>query len=528
MPTKLLNRPYLGAYEAVLGLVVIAGLVFRLLAPLTTRGLPFFDSQGYYSNVNTMLTAHIDPLFNYQVKEYTSELPLLNFVLYLVSSFTGISAFQVTKFLPPILLDIIMIPSVAIITTRVSGRRDIGLLGAVLFALSDVGSLRESYALPEGISIAVALTFLICLIQALERRSPPWIVLSGVLLLGVFSAHNLTPFMFLMISIAVSVFMVKNQLIKLGYWVAGPVTAAALFTTFTGLHYNIDNNPYARYSQLLTLIFAHQKTIVTGKQFGNPLSGYITTQPLSYFFYLHIVTVVTLLLALPFFVIHILRRPKNISTAIVEVWLILAGATFILGVAGDSLFGASNPFFGYRTWIYLMMPAAVAAACTVMLLVGGGSKKRMTIVFACLVIVLVATVPATTTFIRHTNDNFELDDAHDYLTSNWLIQHVLYGNYTVYSADGFYGEPNSTLTGNLDPNYFFNNISVIFENHTYYVVLTYVTLEYPFHTGGRFIPLNHFYNPFFDRVYASQTDWVFVYNPDINQSQVPLGGGQGG
>jgi hypothetical protein len=523
MVARLPSRLHIGVYNALLALVTLAGLVFRLLAPLTTRGLPFYDSWGYYSNVQTMITTHVDPLFNYQVKEYYTELPLLNFVLYLVSSYTGISAFQVTKFLPPLLLSILMIPSVAVITTRVSGRRDIGLLGALLFALSDVGSLRESYALPEGISIAVALTFLICLMQALERRSPPWIVLSAVLLLGVFSAHNLTPFIFLMISIAVSLFMVKNQLVKLGYWVAAPVTAAALFTTFTGLHHNIDNNPYSRYSQLLTLIFTHEKTIVTGKQFGNPLSGYITTQPLSYFFYLHVITVVTLMLAIPFFAIHIVSRPKKMSVAIVEVWLILSGATFILGVAGDSLFGGANPFFGYRTWIYLMMPAAVAAAYTLMLLAGSGSKKRTILVFAAITIVLIATVPATITFIRGTNDNFELDDAHDYLTSNWLIQHVPYGNYTVYSADGFYGEANSTLKGRNDPNYFFNNMSVIFENQTYYVFLTYVTLRYPFHTAGEVIPINHFYNPFFDRVYSSQTDWVFVYNPYINHTETPLG-----
>lgn len=522
MPQKAILRSLgLGPADYLLGLILVAGLLIRLLAPLTTRGLPFYDSWGYYNNVQTMLTNHADPLFNYQDKQYYTELPLLNFVLYLVSSYTGVSAFQVTKYLPPILLSAIMIPSIAAITSRVSGRRDIGLLGALLFAISDVGSLRESYALPEGISIAVALTFVICLIKALDRRSPRWILLSGLLLLGVFSAHNLTPFMFLMISISVSVFMLKNQFVKLGYWLAAPITAAALFTSLTGLHHNIDNNPYSRYSQLLTLFFSHESSIATGKQFGNPLSGYITTQPLSYFFYLHIITVVTLLLALPFFVINIIRRPRSVGTAVTEVWLILAGATFVLGVAGDSLFGSQNPFFGYRTWIYLMMPAAIAAAYTLMSPIRLPSKRR-TAVFAVITIALIFTVPPTVTFIRQTNYNFELDNAHDYITSSWLQHHVPYGNYTVYSTDAFYATANDTLHANYDSSYFFNNISVIYSNHTYYVVLSYSSLEYPFHNSGLVVPLNHFYNPYFDRVYASQTDWIFVYNPTLSSTQIPL------
>jgi len=512
----------LGLADYLLALILVAGLLMRLLAPLTTRGLPFYDSWGYYGNVQTMLTSHVDPLFNYHDKQYYTELPLLNFVLYLVSSYTGISAFQVTKYLPPLLLTAVMIPSVAVITTRVTGRRDLGLVGALLFAISDVGSLRESYALPEGISIAVALTFVICLIKALDRRSPSWILLSGVLLLGVFSAHNLTPFMFLMISISVSVFMLKNQLVKLGYWLAAPITAAALFTSFTGLHHNIDNNPYSRYSQLLQLFFSHEKTIVTGKQFGNPLSGYITTQPLTYFFYLHIITVITLLLAIPFFAANIVKRPRNISTAVTEVWLILSGATFVLGVAGDSLFGSQNPFFGYRTWIYLMMPAAIAAAYTLIYFVNARPKRRVA-AFAVVAVALILSVPPTVTFIRNTNYNFELDNAHDYLTSAWLRSHVAYGNYTVYSTDAFYGAANSTLNGVYDPHYFFNNISVIYANHTYYVVLSYSTLKYPFHNTGYVVPISHFYNPYFDRVYASETDWIFVYNPTLNSTQVPLG-----
>ncbi|MEM0272248.1 MAG: hypothetical protein QW514_06895 [Thermoprotei archaeon] len=502
-----------------LGLIFLAGLMLRLVPPLTTRGLPFFDSWGYYKDVLTMQAQHVDPLFDYHLKQYFTELPLLNFVLYLISSYTGIDAFQITKYVPPILLSLVMIPAVAAIASKVSGRTDIGLLAALLFALSDVGSLRESYALPEGISIAIALTFIICLIKALDARSPKWILLSGLLLVGVFAAHNLTPFMFLMISISVSVFMFKNQLVKLGYWLAAPITAAALFTSFTGLHHNIDNNPYSRYSQLLTLIFTHSSKIVSGKQFGNPLSGYITTQPLSYFFYLHVITVITLLLALPFFAANIMKKPRNMSAAITEVWLILAGATFILGVAGDSLFGSQNPFFGYRTWIYLMMPAAIGAAYTL----GFGlrlPKKKRVIIFAALTLTLILTVPATVTFLRQTNDNFELDDAHDYITSVWLGQHVVYGNFTVYSTGGFYGSANTTLHANNNPKYFFNNLSVIFSNNTYYVVLTYVTLKYPFHTSGLVVPLNHFYNPFFDRVYASQTDWVFVYNPYIRSSQI--------
>jgi hypothetical protein len=507
-------------YYYMLSLITVAGLLLRLLAPLTTRGLPFYDSWGYYNNIQVMFAQHRDALFDYQTKQYYGELPLINFVLYSVSSYSGINAFAVAKFVPPVLLSLIMIPSVTVVARKVSGRRDIALLAGLLFAISDVGSLRESYALAEGISIAVALTFIISLIKALSDRSPAWILLSGLLLLGVFSAHNLTPFMFLMISISVSIFMLKNQFVKLGYWLAAPITAAALFTSLTGLHHNIDNNPYSRYSQLLQLFFSHEKSIVTGKQFGNPLSGYITTQPLTYFFYLHIITVITLLLALPFFAINIIKRPKKISVAITEVWLILSGATFILGVAGDSLFGSQNPFFGYRTWIYLMMPASIAAAYTIMLMINAAPKKSP--IMAIVIIALIVSVPSTITFISQTNYNFELDNAHDYITSNWLKQHVSQGNFTVYSTDAFYGTANTSLNPKYDPRYFFNNITVIYSNSSYYVVLSYSSIKYPFHNSGLIVPVDHFYNPYFDRIYASQSDWIFVYNPTLSPNQLPL------
>lgn len=504
-----------------LALVTLGGLAMRLVAPLTTQGLPFFDSLGYYESVVTMQNQHVNPWLNYQTRQFTDELPLENFVLYLVSSYTGIDAFTVSKFLPPLLLSTIMIPGIALITAKLSGRRDIGLVGALLFAISDVGSLRESYALAEGVAIGVATIYVVCLIRALEERSASWMLLCGILLLGIFSAHNLTPYMFFMITVSVSIFMIKNGMVKPAYSLAALTTVAALFTTFTPLHYNIDHNPYERYSLLVKQIFLHQRTIASGEQFSNPLSSYVPSQPITYFLFLHIITVLTLVLALPFFVLYLVRRPRSISIALVEVWLILAGATFIVGLTGDSLFGSDNPFFGYRTWIYLMMPASAAAACTLMWLLKASPKKRL-LFFALVTIALVTSVPATVSFIRQTNSQYELLNAHDYEMSVWLIQHVKGGNYTVYSTGSFHDVGDSPLVSRSDKSYFFGNFSAIFSNQTYYVALSYNTIRYPYHSQSLVVPADRFYNPYFDRVYAAQSDWIFVYNPAIDPGQVPL------
>lgn len=519
MPKNINTLKRFNALNYALALVTFSGLLMRLIAPLTTRALPFFDSSGYYQSVVTMQTQHIDPWLNYQTRQFTAELPMENFVIYLLSSYTGIDAFDASKYLPPSLLTLIMVPGIALIATKVSGRRDIGLLAALLFSISDVGSLRESYPLAEGIAVAVAIIYVICLIRAVESRSIRWILLSGFLMLGVFSAHNLTPFMFFMITIGVSLFMLKNRLIKLAYWIATIPTFAALFTSFSPLHYNLDHNPYTRYSILLTEVFSHERAIASGKQFSNPIASYTPSQPITYFMFLHMITVFTLLVALPFFALYLIRKPRTVSVAIAEVWLILAGATFIVGLTGDSLFGSDNPFFGYRTWIYLMMPAAIGAAYTLMYLIKLPHKQKV-VLFSLVAFVLIVSVPATVAFIRQINSQYEEVNAHDYDMSVWLEQHVHQGNYTVYSTDAFYGAANSTLISDQSELYFFGNISTIFSNETYYVVLSYTTIEYPYHNQGLTVPLDHFYNPYFDRVYSAQTDWVFVYNPSINNPQI--------
>lgn len=503
-------------FGSLLALITASALAMRLLAPLTTQGLPFFDSWGYYHNVLTMQQTNTDPL--YSSAGYFGELPALNFILYLVSQYTGLSAFIVTKYLPPILISLVVIPSMYIIAARVTGRRDLGLVAALLFAISDVGALRESYALPEGIATTVALVLIVALIKLADTGKSKWWIAVTVLLLAVFSAHNLTPFVFLLVVAGAAAVMTKVSIPREGLWLAASLCIAGAFTALTGLHASVDRNAFVRYLQLVNLLYSHSQAITSGTGFGNPLSGYATGggQTRLLFIELHLITVTTLLLSLVAFAKYIVKPSKDPMVAMTFMWLMLTGVLFVMGVAGDSLFGANNPFFGYRTWIYLMFPASIVAALSLRSLTS--SRKSLKVAaMTLLTLVLIASASGAVVFMHRENLNFEEVDAHDVLASNWLETHLEPINVTVYSADGFIptiNGPASGVGGDQDKQLLLGNLTYLFKQGSapYYVFLSQRTLEYPFQSTSYRIETVKFYNPLFDVVYSSGAQWIFQYS----------------
>jgi len=509
--------------------ITVCGTLFRLIPPLTTVGLPFYDPHGYYHDILVMQKTHSDPLLS--PFGYTGEVPLLDYMLYLVMSYSGLDALSTTKWVQPLLLSVVNIPAIYWLTARISKRRDIGLIGALLFAISDVGALRESYAIPEGIATAISLCMVIALFKFVESRSPSWLLVFSVLLLGVFTAHNLTPFMFFLILLGVTPVLSKVGRESSSYLLMLPLSIAGVFTAFTPLGASIDQNAYVRYAQLISLAFSNAQAITSGSGFGSPLAGYQTGggQNLISFMELHLITVFTLMLALFALLKYLAKPSRDPFQAIVFAWLIITGVTFVMGIFGDSLFGSNNPFFGYRTWIYLMFPASIVAAYAVRSLFTRG-KKLMVLGTLCLIFVLSVSAPLTVHFIQSDSENFELLDAHELAVSNWLVSHVTLP-YTVYSAGAF----TPTINGSLFEAPKKESMALLLGNATvwpqnlthYYVILSQRTLDYPFASSSYRVNTNKFYSPFFDVVYSSQTVWVFSnvnlssiqYNFTINSLQ---------
>ncbi len=489
-------------------LTIIGFLCIRLIAATVYPLFPAWDPWSYYWTLNVILTERINPLYN-KSAYYTSG---ITYVLVSVVEASGIGGFNAVKWLSPLVYTLILIPILFIMGREFGGNYKAGLITLLLFGASDIGVLRESYTIAEGLAIPISIVAVYAAIKYYEKGETYDFLTLSLLLLSLPFIHHLTSFIMYFTFAVTLTALIKFRKYRRNLVLTLILVAASILVFSSQAHVYME---YQTYTRLLIFL----------KGLGEarpPLSVYeamtekYAAVPKSYseLFFHHLSTAVTLLLAFISFLEILIRKIKKPSEMFHYIWLIITVIFFLASVLGDYFFGWLFEFYGFRAWIFAAIPASVFAARTLEKL----SKKTAFI----LPFTIALFTLATCTFIVYQFDTMNIYQ-YEINTSDWIVNNM--GNRTLITSPASFraSTPIAKIPYILDVEskdyeFFACNITHIesvingqdFSN--IYVMSSKRATEKPFRTSYLRVCYDVFQEGDFARIYDSGLAWVWKYN----------------
>ena len=489
-------------------LVVIGFLCIRLIATIVYPLFPAWDPWSYYWTLNTILTDRLNPLYN-KSAYYTSG---ITYVLASVVEASGVSGFDAVKWLSPFIYTLILIPILFIMSREFGGSYKAGLIALLLFGVSDIGVLRESYTIAEGLALPLSIVAVYAAIKYYEKGDKYNFFTLLLLLLSLPFIHHLTSFiMYFTFAVALTA-LIKFRKYKRNLALTLTLVAASLLVFSSQAHVYME---YQTYTRLLIFLKGLGKA-------RPPLSIYeamtekYAAVPTSYteFFFHHLSTIGILILAFIAFIELLTKKIKKPGEMFHYVWLIITVAFFLASVLGDYFFGWLFEFYGFRAWIFAAVPASIFAARIL------DKISRKTVLILPLIIALFTL--GTCTFIVYQFDTMNIYQ-YEIDTSDWIINNI--GNRTLITSPASFRASISIVklpyvvdVESEDYEFFACNMSHIErvlnsqEFNNIYVMSSKRANEKPFHTAYLRVCYDVFHEEDFSRIYDSGLAWVWKYN----------------
>ncbi|OYT27273.1 MAG: hypothetical protein B6U95_06390 [Thermofilum sp. ex4484_82] len=484
--------------------VAIAFLSIRLLAPIIYPSFPAWDPWSYYGNLDTILDKRINPAFN-SSSYYVSGIV---YVLLSVVEASGLSSYDAVKWLSPILYSLIMIPALYSLGKRFSRSSKGGLITLLLFGISDIGVLRESYTIAEGLAIPLSVIAIYSAIKFYEEGRKHELFVMIIIMLCLPFVHHLTNFITFFTFVVTLASLIKTENIKRNFAVAFVLMLVSYIVFTSQAHVYIEDEAYRRLSAFLQDLGKPRTpsiySALTEKYSAVPKS-------LVDFIFQHISTGLTLLIAFIAFLELAIKRIKRVEELFLYIWLMLTVAFFLASVLSDYFFGWLFDFYGYRAWIFALMPSCVFASRVLLKL----SKINLLI----LPLIIGISAFGTTSFIVHQFDTmnyhyFEIE------VSDWLMDKL--GDNTLILSPGSF-QPSSSPDSlpikvyirSSDIEFFKCNMTHIEavlndeKYHNIYVMSSRRATEKPFHTSFISVCYDSFNSDSFIRIYDSGIAWIW-------------------
>ena len=485
-------------------LVVIAFVCIRLLASVIYPSFPAWDPWSYYEALNTLLDTRINPLCN-KSGYYMSGIV---YVLAGVTEGSGLDTYNAIKWLGPLIYCIIIIPILYSMGRDFSRNSKAGLITLLLFGISDIGVLRESYTIAEGLAIPLSVIAIYSAINFYKDGRVFELFVTFIVMLCLPFVHHLTSFITFLTFVVVLASLVKTEKIRRNFAIVLVLIFASCIIFTSQAHIYLEREAYRRFSTFLEGM-SNPRTPSTYEALTEKYSA--VPRSFTELIYQHISTGIILLLAFITFLESAIKKIERTEEIFLYVWLIVTVAFFFISILGDYLFGWLFDFYGYRAWIFAVVPASVLAARTLLKL----TKMNSLI----LPLIVGISVLGTSAFTIH---QFDTMNYHYYEieTSDWLLDNL--GNRTVIFSPGSFHPSRSLNTvpylikvESKDLEFFTCNdtyIEYILNSSRYrniYVISSKRATDKPFHTAYMRICYDSFGSDLFIRIYDSKISWIW-------------------
>ena len=493
--------------------VFIAFLLIRYMAAIIYPSFPAWDPWSYYGNLLSVLKYRRNPAYNLSSYYMTG----IVYVLSSITEATNLNPFDAVKWLSQLIYSILIVPSLYLIGKNFSNSKKAGLIMILLFGISDIGVLRESYTIAEGLAIPFSVIAIYSLIKYFEKGKKIDALLIILTLVSLLFIHHLTMFIifFVIIATLATVTFIKKVQRKRVFVVISILLIVSLIALFSEAHLYIEVESYHRLSTFIDSLYYNQtKTI-----YGAMIQKY-SAVPKSYTTLVlhHISTLITLLFAFIGFLQIAIKKTRKINEIVLFIWLFITTTFFIVSVLSDYLFGWLFDFYGFRAWIYALVPASIFASKIL--------YKLSNIHVIILPLIIGISAIGTSMFIVYQFDTMNYHHYERY-TSDWLY-YKIEANILVLSPSSF--RPSNPLrlvsngsrsdTHNVE--FFSCNYTYIKEilddkNYTaIYVMSSERSTEKPFYTSYLTVCYKAFDSNLFNRIYDSKNAWIWKHK--INQS----------
>jgi hypothetical protein len=359
----LLRIKYISKLSLQLFFIYIIAVAMRMVPEIVAgQKLPFWDPISFYEDTLLLLTKGTLP----------SYFPGLYFLYGFISLLTGIPLYWLCKYLPPVINAFTIFP-IYLLGKEVTGKREVGLLSALLFAILEICALRQSYYVSEGIALFfIPLLYFLLIHGAKLSKFNEYIVYSvlAVLALLVMVIYHFPAA--LMAAVPV-IFFVLLYLIRL----KAPPKALLIFSLITilglvaFLTYSQEgatyfNNYVLGQIQGVMLVFVRIPNLSLEKLFSEQYA--LTLNPSIIFSMFG--SYITIILAFATIVLFLVKRRTNLFLL---SWFFVTAIVFAGSLLIDLAFGATAltmPEIGgggfwiypYRAWVYIAMASVIPAS----------------------------------------------------------------------------------------------------------------------------------------------------------------------
>lgn len=377
-----------------MGCVGILALCLRLIPPLLSGTIPFFDpwmalefiQRGYYW-------------------EYLPFYPL--FILF-VHMITGLDSVTMIRFLPPILNTLSIIPMYFLVKT-LTGNKRTGIYASLLWGICEIGACRQSSAVAEGFGLFLMPTVFYLAFSALKcsdfkRR----ILYLGIVYAFLGGSHHLATSMTLLPILAILPYVLwrcRGQ-----PWFRRFLVVAFLMLVIwlgwaqTPWYRGFIGRSFDKYYQAFESAFlgeAQPSSVNLVKLYITVPSEGGGVRWVDFFALLGSSIIVGALALVKFFktVRNPIREPQMVF---LTIWAWMMGINFLLNVYIDMVLPLWYAILSYRAWVYFVFPLQVMAASVLT-----DVRKNKYVLLLLIPLFLTATIGATR-FLEHITTDFPL------------------------------------------------------------------------------------------------------------------------
>ncbi|GEM_PF-6149443 len=489
-------------------LAVLGFLCIRLVAAIIYPLFPAWDPWSYHWTLNMILSNRVNPLSN-KSAYYTSG---ITYVLVSIVESSGISSFDAVKWLSPVIYTLILAPILFALGRQFGGSYKAGLIALLLFGVSDIGVLRQSYTIAEGLALPLSIVAMYAAIKYYREGGKYNLFTAALILLTLPFIHHLTSFIMYFTLAVILTSLVKFKSYERNLTLTLILIAASIVVFASQAHAYMEHQTYIRLLIFLKGLNKSRAPVSVYEAMTEKYSGV----PRSYYELLlhHLSTGFTLLLAFITFLNLVIKRIKRPEEVFHYVWLIVTVVFFFASSLGDYFFGWLFDFYGYRAWIFAAVPASIFAARLL--------SKLSKVTPVVVLFVMVTSTIGTCVFILHQFDTMNIYQ-YEIDTSDWIVENL--GNNTLIVSPASFKTsyslvklPYLVTVESKDVRFFRCNatyIGITLSSGGYsnvYVMSSERATEKPFRTAYLVVCYDIFYEGDFIRIYDSKVAWVWKSN----------------
>ncbi len=489
-----------------ISLVLISSAIVAIRL-MSTLIFPYFLAWDPWEYYHTLLVLE-EKRINIRYGTASYYISGIVYILLGIVEASDITPFEAVKWVSPITYSLVIIPAIYSLTKLFLNSRRNALIALLLFAVSDIAVLRESYTIAEGIAIPLSLIAILALVNYYLKENMFDLIIFSIVSSSVILSHSLTTLVMMgLLAIFPSAIAKVERSREKNVKVALMITLPALIIFSTPAHRYIEIEFYKRVEMFLRDILEPKEPTSVFEALTTKYSA-VPKSYLELVFH-HISTLVTGFLALVASIAFVKKRGRR--EPILLSWLLATLAFFVLSILGDYYFGWLFDFYGYRAWIFTVTPAVILASYTLSRV----EEKKQVLVLP--IIILISSL-GTISFLQHQFSTMNRDIS-EIESSNWFIAR-LPANSIVFSPNSFIvsNENITSVKSVYDVKFFIGNMSSKLSiirgrgSSAVYVYSSRRATNYPFFTSYLYINYSDIYaSKRFIRIYDSQQVWAWYF-----------------